>query len=259
MAPDPLSHRHVLPIAGTLGQGMEYRHDVSERVKWRFAYHVLDESRSDIRRSMKYDLNLNMLSHPLILDWHPFAGRFRASTGVVLGTTRMAGSVYSNDSITNSGLTITGSDVHRAASSIDPTQVFSLQEWSINGAEVIGYAAMVGSDEVLAVNGMNIPESDLGFLSATVRYPNVAPYLGFGWGNAAGQKANWLYSIDIGVMYLGRPKVDLSLNGPVGEAANRYYFAETEAYLSEEQQKIENSLQNLRYFPVFSITLWYRF
>ncbi|MCR4302568.1 MAG: hypothetical protein NUV51_13275 [Sulfuricaulis sp.] len=250
---------HVLPTSGTLGTGVEFRYSFSDNLKWRYSHNTLDESQSRVRHSIHYGINLQMFTHPVILDWHPFGGRFRASTGVVLNGTNVSVTAHSIDHITLNGLSISTSDVQQAVSNIDPTQIISSGQWSIQGADVIQYAASLDSANPLTINGQSIPMSELGSVSAKVRYPHVAPYLGFGWGNTDGIKATWLYSIDVGVMYLGRPKVDLSLNGTVAEVTDKYFSAETEAYLSQERQKIESSLQKYRYFPVFSISLWYRF
>src|SRR3989344_165103 len=256
---NPAERLHLLPTSGTLGAGWEYRYDLSDSVKLLFAYTSMDYSQSDIHRSIDYDLNLKMVSRPVILDWHPFEGVFRTSAGMLFGGPRLTGTAHSVDTVTIGGQTVTGSDVQQAMSGIDPTQVFTVREWSVSGAEVIQYAATINSNDSLTVDNVPISARDFGNVSVVARYPNYAPYFGFGWGNINTRKGNWLYSIDIGVMCLGRPKVELSLNGLVADLTDNYYSAETRAQLAEEQQKIEASLSKYRYFPVFSISLWHRF
>jgi hypothetical protein len=219
----------------------------------------LDYSQSMIRRSNNYNINLKMDSRPVILDWHPFSGVFRTSVGMILGGPSLMGTAHSVDTITIDGQSVTGSDAQQAMRGIDPTQVFSVREWSVSGAEVILYAEAINPNDSLISENMKISARDLGNVSGVAHYPDYSPYFGFGWGNINSRKGNWLYSIDIGVMYLGRPKVELSLNGLVADLTNNHYSAETRAYLAEEQQKIEASLGKFRYFPVFSVSLWYQF
>lgn len=256
---NPVEHLHLLPTSGTLGTGLEYRYDLSNSVKWRFAYSSMDYAQSATRHSVSYDLNLKMLSRSVILDWHPFGGTFRTSAGMIFGGPSLTGAAFSVGTLTTGGQTVTGGDIKQAVSGINPAQVISVGRWSMSGAEVIQYAATVNPNQSMTANQAVISERDLGYVSGTARYPDNAPYFGIGWGNLYTQKGRLLYSIDIGVMYLGKPKVQLSLNGPVADLTDKYYSAEARAYLAEEQQKIEMSLRQYRYFPVFSVSLWYGF
>ncbi len=256
---DPAEHLHLLPTSGTLGTGLEYRYDLSNSVKWRFAYSSMDYAQSATRHSVSYDLSLKMLSRSVILDWHPFGGAFRTSAGMIFGGPSLAGTAFSVDTFTMGGQIVTAGDIKQAVSGINPAQVISVGQWSMSGAEVIQYAATVNPNQSVTVNQAVISERDLGDVVAIAQYPDNAPYIGIGWGNLYTQKGRLLYSIDIGVMYLGKPEVQLSLNGPVADLTDKYYSAEAQAYLAEEQQKIETSLRRYRYFPVFSVSLWYSF
>ncbi len=250
---------HLLPTSGTLGTGLEYRYDISKNVNLRFAYSSMNYAKSAISHSVSYDLSLKMLSRSVIFDWRPFGGSFRTSAGMIFGGPSLMGTAFSVDTFMVAGQTVTGSEIHHAVSGINPTQLFTVGPWSISGAEVIQYAMTVNSSQSVSTGNATLSERDLGSVSGIARYPDNARYIGIGWGNISTKKGRLLYSVDLGVMYLGRPKVELSLNGPVADLTNRYYSAETQAYLAEEQQKIEASLSRYRYFPVFSVSLWYSF
>ena len=250
---------HLLPTSGTLGTGLEYRYDISNNVNLRFAYSSMDYAKSAVSHSVSYDLSLKMFSRSVIFDWRPFGGSFRTSAGMIFGGPSLTGSAFSVDTLSVAGVTVTGNDIHQAVSGINPTETITLGQWSISGAEVIQYATAVNSSQSVSSGDFAFSERDLGSVSGIARYPENSPYLGIGWGNVSTQKGRLLYSVDLGIMYLGRPKVELTLHGPVADLTNKYYSAETQAYLAGEQQKIEASLGRYRYFPVFSISLWYNF
>lgn len=250
---------HLLPTSGTLGAGLEYRYDITKNINMRFAYSSMDYALANVSHSVSYDLSLKMLSRSVIFDWRPFGGSFRTSAGMIFGGPSLTGTASSVDTSTLVGQTITGSDIQYAVSGINPAHMITVGQWSISGAEAIKYSTTVNSNQSVGTANMTISERDLGSVSGIARYPDNAPYIGIGWGNISTQKGRLLYSVDLGVMYLGRPKVELSLHGPVADIANGYYSAETQAYLAEEQQKIEALLSRYRYFPVFSVSLWYSF
>lgn len=250
---------HLLPTFGTLGSGLEYRYDISNNVNLRFVYSSMDYAVSTTNRSVSYDLGLKMRSRSVVFDWRPFGGSFRTSVGMIFGGPSLTGTAFSVDTLTVAGQTVMGGDIHQAVSGIDPNQVISLGQWSMSGADAIQYAATLNPNQSASTNQTTILGRDLGSVTGVARYPDSAPYLGIGWGNANSRNGRLLYSIDIGVMYLGKPKVQLALSGAVMDITDQYYSAETQAYLAEQQQKIETLLSRYRYFPVFSVSLGYSF
>lgn len=60
-------------------------------------------------------------------------------------------------------------------------------------------------------------------------------------------------------MFIGKPRVDLTLSGPLVNEVNQYVPSKLKAYMSEEKRKLEEELSQYRYYPVISIGLWYRF
>ena len=250
---------NFLPTFGTLGQGIEYRYDFSDKLKGRLAYASMEYAQSGIRHSNSYDLNLKMQSRSVIFDWHPFGGAFRSSIGIVFGGANISGSAISVKTHEFGGQVVTGNDVIRLLNGIDPQSSVTVGEWSLSGADVRAYVAKIDPNQSLTLGSITISESDLGYATAVARYPENAPYFGFGWGNVRSKKRSLLYSIDIGVVYLGRPQVELTIIGPAADLAYQYFPAETHAYLAQEKEKIQASLDKYRYFPVFSIAVLYRF
>ncbi|ABI58198.1 hypothetical protein ACN2MM_00320 [Alkalilimnicola ehrlichii MLHE-1] len=90
-------------------------------------------------------------------------------------------------------------------------------------------------------------------LDAEVDWRRFAPYLGIGWGNAlAGGRLS--FSSDIGVLFTGSPRVRLdgTTNNPVLEEQ----FRED---VRREEESLEDDLEDLKYYPVISVALSYRF
>jgi hypothetical protein len=105
----------------------------------------------------------------------------------------------------------------------------------------------------LTIGGHSYSASDFGSVHGDVSFKHITPYAGLGWGNAFGQDGHWGIVTDLGVAFLGRPHVCLSATGPIASDPG---FQED---LSQEQRDVENDLSILRFYPVFSISLFYRF
>lgn len=250
---------YVLPTSGTLGEGLETRYVLSDSLKLRLRQASQNMSDSGTRRSVNYNLNFKVFSNSAIFDWHVFGGDFRASVGMVFGQTELSGTAYYADSATVSGQTLTGSDVISAAGKLDPAQSYTAGPWTVTGAQLQQYAATIDPTQTATSSTTTIAGSNLLQASVVARYPGHAPYLGLGWGNYQYRKSGFLYTIDIGVMYLGWPKVDVSASGPVADYARQNYPMEFQSYLAGEQHKVEETLNKYRYYPVLSIGVWYRF
>jgi hypothetical protein len=252
-------HLHLIPKSGTLGPGLQYRYDLSAKFKLRLEYAALDYTEANTRRYINYDLNLQIVSRPLILDWHPFGGAFRTSAGVIFGHTTLSATVFYDRTMTVSEASVTGSEIKVFADTINPAQTFTVNQYTVKGSDIVQYVASIDPNQNYAQQSATVSGRDLGRAYAVARYPSYAPYLGIGWGNLRSNKDRLLYSIDIGAMYLGRPQVQMSLSGPVSDLANQADAAATQAYLAQEQGRIEEALSKYRYYPVLSVGLWYRF
>lgn len=114
-----------------------------------------------------------------------------------------------------------------------------------NGNEFRGSA----QDEALEI-GDNLYDARL---DAEVDWRRFAPYLGLGWGNAvAGGRLS--FSTDIGVLFTGSPRV--SLEGRTGDPVLEEQFQED---VQREEESLEDDLEDVKYFPVLSVSLSYRF
>lgn len=104
-------------------------------------------------------------------------------------------------------------------------------------------------------------------LDGSVRFSSGAPYAGLGWGNAMAGLP-FFFSVDLGVMFQGSPKVALSasgtgtVTGPSGlgrPSVNLATDPQVQSEVAAQQQQISDDLSNYRYYPVLGLTLGWRF
>lgn len=69
--------------AGTLGVGVEGTFGLTERFNLRVGANSYSYSYNETASGIRYDAELDLQSAALLLDWHPFAGTFRVSAGVL--------------------------------------------------------------------------------------------------------------------------------------------------------------------------------
>jgi hypothetical protein len=99
------------------------------------------------------------------------------------------------------------------------------------------------------VNGTTYTASQLGSLSGKIKLGNsAAPYLGIGWGNVAGAGVN--FYADLGVMFMGSPKVSLNLT--CGSGVN---CAQLQSDVEAEERALEDKIKKYKYYPVVNIGL----
>ncbi len=110
-----------------------------------------------------------------------------------------------------------------------------------------------GSSASLMIGGHTYSADELGMVHGAVRFPCLAPYVGIGWGHAFGLGGRWGLVGDLGVAFLGRPKVSLRAAGPI--ASDARFMGD----LAQEEREVQDDLNILRFYPVFSISLFYRF
>ncbi len=109
------------------------------------------------------------------------------------------------------------------------------------------------SSAQVEINGQTYNAAEAGTLFGTVDFKRVAPYAGIGWGNPFGQDNRWGLMLDLGVAFTGTPEVTLRSNGAL---AGDPTF---QANLAEEQNDIQNKIEDYRFYPVLSLSLYYRF
>ncbi|MFP6901161.1 MAG: hypothetical protein VCA36_09465, partial [Opitutales bacterium] len=100
------------------------------------------------------------------------------------------------------------------------------------------------------INGVDY---SLDSVRGSLKFNTLAPYLGLGWDTTFGDDDSWGLTFDLGVIYCGSPKLQLSAIGPDTSLAN---FSSD---LEQERLDLENDLADFRFWPVVSAGFLYQF
>jgi hypothetical protein len=106
------------------------------------------------------------------------------------------------------------------------------------------------SHQSIQIGDQTFTPAQYGTLKGEVDFRPVAPYIGIGWGNALDPNKRWGIVTDLGVAFTGSPNVDLSATGP---------DPALQAEIAKEERDIQDDLDALKFFPVASISLFFRF
>lgn len=99
--------------------------------------------------------------------------------------------------------------------------------------------------------------SRIGSLEGTIKFGNgVAPYVGIGCGNVAGNEGHFSLLFDLGATYAGTPTVTLTANCTAGIHA---VCTQMQSDVDAERQKLDKNLTLLTWYPVVGIGVGYRF
>lgn len=123
----------------------------------------------------------------------------------------------------------------------------------INSNTLFGTALPSNSYEI---DDMTYTSAEVGNLSADVKFKSLAPYLGVGWGNPLADDSDWTFMFDLGVMFAGKPNLDItSTGGSLSENATLL----ADIAQAEEDFRDTDEVNYLKFYPVISIGINYRF
>jgi hypothetical protein len=88
----------------------------------------------------------------------------------------------------------------------------------------------------------------LGKLNADIDFNKFAPYLGIGFGNPMSGNFGLKFTFDVGTMYQGAPKIDLSASGLIEPSA-----------APDQEATIEDNINWFQWYPVINFGLTYKF
>lgn len=110
------------------------------------------------------------------------------------------------------------------------------------------------------INGTTYSSSQVGSLTGELKLGNsVAPYVGFGWGNPAGEGGHVHFLLDVGAMYGGTPTVTLTAQcGPAAPSGSAPCQSAQSDVIAEEQ-KLRDKADILRWYPVVNLGVAVRF
>lgn len=207
---------------GSGGIVVEYAHRLNDYIDLRGGYAFGSLKRDFDEDGIDYDGDIRFKAAQAMIDLKPFAGGFRVSAGF-----------------------------YSAAPEVSLENVGDNDQYEVGGRE---YTAT-------------------GRLDGDIDFGSAAPYLGLGWGGTTSGNGFGL-SFDAGVMFADAPSVALSAQGracdstltscdPDGPTSfdvgsNDPRAQEFRTELANESDEVEEDLEGLRYWPVVSLGLHYR-
>ncbi|HEY3488334.1 MAG TPA: hypothetical protein VGL10_09725 [Gammaproteobacteria bacterium] len=229
--------RHAWELRDTLNRFFNYRIAASDESAFRYKDEEL----------IVHNLSSDGRSFSAFIDWHPFAGRLRFSTGAVLHTQFFDYAVapviddffefqiqYDLQSITDEllaqGVSMEELEFHlpddEAAGTVNVSQHITLEPTDLAG-------------------------------HARIRYRRVVPYFGIGWANAAYAQNRLRYSFDLGLLYRGKPDIDVTLDGRV--MSQPEVAAPLNVWMLEQELKLHKKLDKQAIAPRLNFGLSYAF
>jgi hypothetical protein len=104
------------------------------------------------------------------------------------------------------------------------------------------------------IGGITYAPDEVGLLKGSVKWDDIAPYFGIGWGNALDSSGRFGFTVDIGVAYTRAADVDLYASNGTLSADPAFRAA-----LARERRDIEKELGSFKYYPVLMAGLYFRF
>jgi hypothetical protein len=254
---------HVLYKGADDATGWEIKYALTPSFAWRLNGHDrvgMHLNQSEYARGLIF---FNNKSLSVILDWHPLAGSFRASTGLFLSSQRMDLFVEPVVDIQYGDMLFNIDKTKIPDQLVTSDQSFN---YNLNGVEeqvhVEGRTIDIDSsdipDSVMIKGGtLHIDRNHIN-VSAKGTYNDFAPYLGFGWGSAPYSDRRVRYSFDFGVIYTGSPDVNLELEGSITEI-DPILSEWLEEYIAEEEGELQKKANKYRMIPYISAGLSYAF
>jgi hypothetical protein len=104
------------------------------------------------------------------------------------------------------------------------------------------------------INGAQYSATGISNLEGRLSFNPAAPYVGIGWGNPVATGKGWGLTTDIGVLFQGKPRIDMSATCSLAAPTCTQFSADLEA----ERAKAESDLSNFKWWPVVSIGISYQ-
>ena len=103
------------------------------------------------------------------------------------------------------------------------------------------------------IGGRTYTPAQTGSLLGTLNFKDVAPYAGLGFGNPVSPGKKLGVVLDLGLVFAGSPRVELSATGPV--ASDPQFQRDLEA----EERDFEEEISQFKIYPLVSFAVTYRF
>jgi hypothetical protein len=229
----PFSTVGVAVKMGIAGAGLDVAVPLARKFNLRGGASFFSFDHTFVSDGTNYDASIDLKTAMLAIDWFPFGGAFRLSPIVQL---------YNDNSV-------------QANLSVPAGQEFSL------------------GDQNSYSSASNPVHGTANFLLGDLGGSKVAPGFTLGFGNMIprGKGQHWSVPFEVGFLYIQTPLVQLSFQGtscqnqadagpvPGPSCTNIATDATSQSNIKQQQTDINNNLSSLRFYPVISVGLSYKF
>ena len=206
--------------AGALGAGLDVAVPVSRRLNVRAGFAAMTLRTGFEDDGIDYDGRVALRTFTGHLDWFALGGSFHISPGVL----------------------VTAGDQVVASASVPAGEMFRL------------------GDQEFMSHAMD-PVSG----TASAAFPRVSPALVIGWGNIVPSGSDrWSFPLELGVVYTRSPTTSLALRGTActadgGECRDLADEPGLRAAVEQQEDRLDAELAPLRFLPIVSLGVGYRF
>ncbi|HET8710800.1 MAG TPA: hypothetical protein VFM32_05460 [Spongiibacteraceae bacterium] len=110
------------------------------------------------------------------------------------------------------------------------------------------------------INGTPYDVNDISSIDGKVEFKKTAPYLGIGWGNVADREQGFHFIADVGVEFMGTPKVKINAScAPIFETNMPADCAQLLSDVRAEEEELNSDASDYKWWPVLSVGFAYRF
>ena len=108
------------------------------------------------------------------------------------------------------------------------------------------------------VGSNSFSRTEIGTITTDIDVENFGPYLGIGWDRTLDATKRWTMSFEIGAFYQGAPNVEMTSTGSCAGSTSPL-FSQCRDALEDEEDELEDELDSLKFYPVVSLGIGYRF
>jgi hypothetical protein len=183
------------------------------------------------------------------------AATFGSHFGARIGYT---GYQHEDDEVEGSDLTLDGTAEIGGAHALLNWHPFGGSfRMSAGAIENVSLSARVQpTGDIYVLNGATYSVNDIDEATRTAKYDSISPYAGFGFGRSLSLDGRFAFTADVGVVFTGSPTVELNATCRV---PNAMLCSQIEDDVVAEEAELQRDVDELKYWPVLSLGLSYRF
>lgn len=137
---------------------------------------------------------------------------------------------------------------------------FHFSAGAVGGGLKVDATGVPKASGTYTLNGHTYTSNEVGSLAGRLKFGNsLSPYVGLGWGNPVGTTHHLHVLFDIGAIYGGTPNVSLAAACGSAAPAGSSACSQLQSDLQAERQKLQNDVTLVRWYPVLTLALAYRF